>query len=181
KHLSLGRFAWMSGEGVFYAIIMRLLAGYAVAYLLAWVSLQGHGMFALMKAAPALSSSVAAVGDSAQLGARVSGAIMSLGAGFYEEMVFRVLIFGAGGALILFLFNITTKFFRFWFKIGWAVAAACVFSGWHYVGDMGEVFELSTFAFRTVCGLVFTAIYHLRGFAPAVWTHALYDLWVLAF
>jgi len=30
-----------------------------------------------------------------------------------------------------------------------------------------------------VCGLAFTGIFVLRGFGPAVWTHALYDIWVL--
>jgi hypothetical protein len=65
-------------------------------------------------------------------------------------------------------------------RIGWAVACACLFSGWHYVGELGESFDLMTFVFRGVCGLVFTLIYHFRGFAPAVWTHALYDIWVLA-
>ena len=31
----------------------------------------------------------------------------------------------------------------------------------------------------TVCGLVFTLIYVTRGFAPVVWTHVVYDLWVM--
>jgi hypothetical protein len=30
-----------------------------------------------------------------------------------------------------------------------------------------------------MCGLAFTLIYAFRGFAPAVWTHAIYDIWVL--
>ena len=40
-------------------------------------------------------------------------------------------------------------------------------------------FVLQTFVFRAVCGLILTAIYAFRGFAPAVWTHALYDVWVM--
>jgi hypothetical protein len=48
------------------------------------------------------------------------------------------------------------------------------------VGELGESFDMMTFVFRGVCGLVFTLIYQFRGFAPAVWTHALYDIWVLA-
>ena len=62
-----------------------------------------------------------------------------------------------------------------------AALAAAVFSGWHYFGQFGEPFELRSFLFRWVCGVVFTLIYVFRGFAPVVWTHALYDIWVLAF
>lgn len=180
KHLEWDRFAWTGSEGILYAVVMRILAGYAVANLLQWVA-ANPGMIGLMSAAPALSSSVEAAGSSLSLGTRFSGAIMSLGAGFYEELVFRVGIYGAGIALLLFLFNITSAVKKLTFRLVWAVGAACIFSGWHYVGDMGESFDLTTFSFRAICGLVFTLIYHFRGFAPAVWTHALYDLWVLAF
>jgi hypothetical protein len=62
---------------------------------------------------------------------------------------------------------------------GWAVVAASVFAGWHYVGALGDPWSLQTFVFRAVCGLVLTAIFAFRGFAPAVWTHALYDVWVM--
>ena len=63
----------------------------------------------------------------------------------------------------------------------WAFVAALVFSAWHYVGPFGDDFELKSFVFRWVCGLVFTLIYAFRGFAPAVWTHVIYDVWVLVF
>jgi hypothetical protein len=55
-----------------------------------------------------------------------------------------------------------------------------VFSGWHYVGALGDTFDAKSFVFRWVCGMVFTAIYAFRGFAPAVWTHTIYDVWVMA-
>ena len=63
--------------------------------------------------------------------------------------------------------------------MAWAIASAVVFSGWHYVGPLSDPFHVQTFVFRAVCGLVLTAIYGFRGFAPAVWTHALYDVWVM--
>src|SRR5664279_4954254 len=50
---------------------------------------------------------------------------------------------------------------------------------WHHVGHFGEPFTVQAFVFRWVSGLVFTAIFAWRGFAPAVWTHALSDHWVL--
>ena len=61
----------------------------------------------------------------------------------------------------------------------WAIAGVALFSGWHYTGSLGDAFHLETFVFRVVCGLVLTVIFAFRGFAPAVWTHALYDLWAM--
>jgi hypothetical protein len=68
---------------------------------------------------------------------------------------------------------------RWGITVGWAVLSAMLFSAWHYIGELGDPFEWRTFMFRWVCGLFFTAIYSFRGFAPAVWTHTLYDAWVL--
>lgn len=174
------RFAWMGSEGVFYAIVMRVLAGFLALRLFQALVPLGGGV-SLMQRAPALSSAVERAAESLDLGSRFSGAVMSLGAGFYEELTFRVLVYGGGVALLLFLFNVTSAVKKFLFRLVWAVLAACIFSGWHYVGALSDAFDLATFSFRAICGLVFTLIYQFRGFAPAVWTHALYDLWVLAF
>lgn len=102
-----------------------------------------------------------------------SGLIMSLGAGFYEEVAFRVGLFGLGVKLLAPL-----KPNPRWFvPVLWGLIAAAIFSGWHYWGPMS--FTLESFVFRWVCGIVLTLIYSYRGFATAVWTHALYDIWVL--
>jgi hypothetical protein len=147
------RFAWIAIEGVLYATMMRFVAAYVVGRL--------H-----------LGGGVAD---------RFAGFVMSLGAGFYEEVAFRVVLFGVGVKLVLLLFATIDPLKRTLLSFGWAVACAAVFSGWHYVGALGDPFEMRSFVFRLVCGLVFTAIYAFRGFAPAVWTHALYDIWVLVF
>ncbi len=180
RQLQMDKFAWIGTEGIAYALLMRLLAGYAVAHLLSMVTTEA-GLVGLMNAAPALSSSVEAATASTAVNERLAGAIMSMGAGFYEELVFRVGFYGVGAGLLLLLFNVTSSMMKLFYRIGWAILCACVFSGWHYFGEMGDTFELTTFLFRGVCGLVFTVIYQFRGFAPAVWTHALYDIWVLAF
>ncbi len=181
KHLQVHRFLWMGTEGVVYALGMRLLAGYAVARLVLALGAVDLSIIGLMNAAPALSSVAEQASTASALGDRLAGAVMSLGAGFYEEAVFRVGLYGAGAALVVFLFNVTSAAYKLMFRLGWALVIACVFSGWHYVGDLSDAFDLTTFSFRAVCGLVFTLIYEFRGFAPAVWTHALYDLWVLSF
>ena len=63
--------------------------------------------------------------------------------------------------------------------IVWALVCAAIFSGVHYVGALGDPFEVKSFVFRFVLGFLLTIIYSLRGFAVAVWAHAFYDIWVL--
>lgn len=144
------RFVWVAAEGVVYAIAMRLVAGWVVGK----IFLGGIS------------------------GGWFSGLVMSMGAGLYEEIAFRVVLFGLGLKLLK---NVAwmVPMPRMWLGLGWAIISAIIFSGWHYVGEFGDPFEPKSFVFRAVCGLVFTLIYHYRGFAPAVWTHALYDVWVL--
>jgi len=63
----------------------------------------------------------------------------------------------------------------------WACVCAVIFSGVHYVGPLSDSFKLTSFTFRAVLGLALTLIFATRGFAAAVWTHAIYDVWVLVF
>jgi hypothetical protein len=150
--LSWPKFALIAVEGTLYAFLMRVAGSYVVGSLrLAPPGGEPFGAF--------------------------PGLIMSLGAGFYEEIAFRVGLFGLGALVIKGLYGKT--FNGAVLTVVWAVVAAAVFSGWHYVGALGDPFNLQSFVFRAVCGLVLTAIYHFRGFAPAVWTHALYDVWVM--
>jgi len=163
QELRWQRFLLVASEGVLYAFAVRLLASYVVGKL----RLQG-GMITEVPLPPTL-------------GDRIAGGVLSLGAGFYEEIAFRVLLFGLGAYLLrIFAEPIPVMTSRL-LTIGWAVVAAAAFSGWHYVGSFGDPFELRSFVFRWVCGLIFTAIYAFRGFAPVVWTHAIYDVWVLSF
>jgi hypothetical protein len=118
-----------------------------------------------------------------------AGLVMSLGAGFYEELAFRVVLFGLGAKLWVALLarervGLVNRAPRLSLKalaimVGWGVAGAAAFSGMHYVGPLADPFELKSFVARGVLGLALTLVYATRGFAAAVWTHALYDVWVL--
>jgi len=153
RSLHWDRFLMVGVEGVVYAIVMRLAATYVVGNMALAQGVEGA----------------------------FPGLVMSLGAGFYEEIAFRVVLFGLGARLLTFLFPIPVPMKRSLLKVVWAAVAAAVFSGWHYVGALGDDFDAASFVFRFVCGLVFTVIYAFRGFAPAVWTHTIYDVWVLVF
>jgi hypothetical protein len=118
-----------------------------------------------------------------------TGVVMALGAGFYEELAFRVLLFGLGAKLLVWLLvrqrvGLVGETQRLGFgaiaiMIVWAIASAAIFSGMHYLGPLGDRFDARSFVARAVLGLALTLVYASRGFAAAVWTHALYDVWVL--
>jgi membrane protease YdiL (CAAX protease family) len=101
--------------------------------------------------------------------------MISLGAGLYEELLFRVILVSA-------LVWLAKK------ALGWGpvasglfatMAGALIFSAFHYVGPFGDKLELGSFAFRAVAGLAFSALYLVRGFGITAWTHALYDVLLL--
>lgn len=101
--------------------------------------------------------------------------MLSLGAGLYEELLFRVLLVGSLAWLG-----------RRW--LGWrpliaglvaVLVGAVIFSLFHYVGPYGDPFQLYSFVFRTIAGLAFSALYLLRGFGITAWTHAMYDAFLL--
>ena len=101
--------------------------------------------------------------------------MLSLGAGIYEELLFRVVLVGllAWGAKKL---------------LGWrplvagiaaTVLGAFIFSAFHYIGPFGDRFDVYSFVFRAIAGLFFSGLYLLRGFGITAWTHALYDVFLL--
>ncbi len=153
--LRSSRFVFVGIEGVAYAIAMRMAGQYVVGKL-------------------ALAGVAAPEGQ-------FSAIVMSLGAGFYEEIAFRVGLFGLGLRVILSMLGAVPRFKRTLISAAWAAFGALAFSSWHYFGEYGDAFELRSFVFRAVCGFAFTLIYAFRGFAPAVWTHTIYDAWVLIF
>jgi hypothetical protein len=101
--------------------------------------------------------------------------MLSLGAGIYEELLFRVVL------VSLFAWVARRVF-------GWrplaagttaTLAGAVVFSAFHYIGPYGDAWELYSFVFRTIAGVFFSALYLTRGFGITAWTHALYDVFLL--
>jgi hypothetical protein len=158
--LRLARFVGIILEAMVYAVAMRVVANAVVGRL---------------RLDATASDALASV-----TGSPFAGIVLSMGAGFYEELAFRVGLFAVLGRLVWLAFVANPLPVTKWiFWLAWAVMCAALFSAWHHVGRFGEPFVLQAFVFRWVSGVVFTAIFALRGFAPAVWTHTLYDVWVL--
>lgn len=171
------KFAQMAIEGAVYAFAMAVVGSRVVN------AVFGHAALATVTDKLAMSGNPATAGP-------FVGFVMSLGAGFYEELMFRVIVFGCGLKLLLLIFaNQKLGLFgpdqrRWSFKgvliaLVWACVAAGLFSGVHYIGSLADTFAMPSFVYRFVLGLVLTLIFVTRGFAVAVWTHALYDVWVL--
>ena len=99
---------------------------------------------------------------------------LSVGAGLFEEIIFRVILFNL---LFLLLSPLLKK------KVAAAIfsvlLASFLFSLSHYVGTMADTWQLYSFMFRWAAGLLFSVLYFVRGFAITAYTHALYDIWVL--
>lgn len=99
---------------------------------------------------------------------------LSIGAGLYEELVFRVIL--VGGMFLVLQKLMPDR------RVAYAVAAvvgALIFSGVHYIGSLGDPFTLASFTYRFLFGLALNGVFLLRGFAVAAWTHALYDVLVV--
>lgn len=97
--------------------------------------------------------------------------VLSIGAGIYEELVFRVLLVGG-----LFGIFVSSGLPRTRAGAFAAIVAALVFSAFHYIGPYGDPWAVPSFLFRFLAGLAFSLLFLLRGFGIAAWTHALYDV-----
>jgi CAAX prenyl protease-like protein len=101
--------------------------------------------------------------------------MLSIGAGIYEELLFRVVLVGLlawGATKLLGLRPLPAG-------VAATVLGALIFSAFHYVGPFGDRFEIYSFVFRTIAGLFFSGLYLIRGFGITAWTHALYDVFLL--
>jgi membrane protease YdiL (CAAX protease family) len=160
-HLRLELLAPMVLESVVYAVLMGIVI-----------------LFVLKSATPFLAALAEALKPSAAAGAYgdlapLEKLTLSAGAGFYEELVFRLVLLGGTRWLMVRTLGLGPV-------AGWVFAVlgtSIVFSLVHYLGD--ESFELYSFFFRTLAGLYFATIYAVRGFAVAAWTHAIYDVIVM--
>ncbi len=96
-----------------------------------------------------------------------------IGAGIYEEVLFRLGLFS-----LLFYVMRMLLLPKIVAVLLAALASALFFSAAHHFGSAGEPMETTKFLFRTVAGLLFTAIYLIRGLGIAAGAHAGYNILV---
>jgi hypothetical protein len=144
--IRLGVLLWMLAESLVYSVVFGALVG---------------ALTRLLLAQPLPLS------RSAQI-------LVSLGAGIYEEFVFRVLLLGA----LVFLLH---RLLHLQQLVAYGLAAglsALLFAAFHYIGPFGDPLHLPSFVFRLIAGLILTGLYLARGYGITAYTHSLYDLWI---
>ncbi|MEX0747957.1 MAG: CPBP family glutamic-type intramembrane protease [Rhodothermales bacterium] len=157
-------FAWMILESAVYAVLVAIIVSGLVGAVLTLTLQDG------------LLSHAAAMAPFGKLQQAVSSSLrlqvaLSVGAGVYEELVFRVLL--VGGLYLLFRKLLTRRGHAY---LAAALLGALIFSYVHYLGPLGDAFTIGSFLFRFFFGLVLNILFLLRGFGIAAWTHALYDI-----
>ncbi|HVU65192.1 MAG TPA: CPBP family intramembrane glutamic endopeptidase [Phycisphaerales bacterium] len=94
---------------------------------------------------------------------------IAVGAGLYEEMLFRLV----GLALLHFILVDLIGIKPFWGHPAAILVAALAFAAYHQNQTSME------FLFKMIAGIYFGTVYMMRGFGIVVATHALYDILVL--
>jgi len=159
-HVELRALGPVMGESAIWSLVLLVSVGWLTAQVVggAWGT---FGSVELLQIGPRTLGPVERV-------------VMASGAGFHEELVFRVLLFGGGAAALERWAGLSPV------RAGVvaALGSSLLFSAVHYVGSLGDAFTVSSFTFRFFMGVAFAALYRFRGLAVAVYTHTLYDLLV---
>lgn len=96
-----------------------------------------------------------------------------LGAGIYEETLFRLGLF----SLLCWLFLLGDFSILVTLNLA-AVTSALLFAGAHHIGPAAESFHWAIFLFRVIAGFYFAWLFQVRGFGVAVGAHTGYDILV---
>jgi hypothetical protein len=111
------------------------------------------------------------------IGLTVPSVISSIGAGVHEELVFRL---GAIAAILSVSRGLEVRIGRRLTVALAVIASSLAFAAAHHLGAHGEPWTAHAFAFRTLAGIAFGAIFWFRSLAHVVYAHVLYDVLVAA-
>lgn len=105
----------------------------------------------------------------------VSEAVLSVGAGIYEELVFRLILISLGCLILIDILHLPMT--------GSLIFAVMISSGLfaahHYLPFGRDTYNTASFAFRAAAGIYLAGIFVMRGFGVAAGCHILYDLAVV--
>lgn len=100
---------------------------------------------------------------------------LAIGAGIYEEFLFRVVLI----TMISSILNMIFKWSKNNISIIAIIISAGIFSAFHFLGEFGDFFTFKVFMVRFLAGIFLGILYLLRGFGITAWSHSIYDLIIL--
>jgi len=104
--------------------------------------------------------------------------VTGIGAGIYEELVFRLILI----CLLMLLFQDLLQLNHKNSIILSVLVSAALFSAYHHIDFFSgqlyktDPFNWTKFVFRTIAGIYFAALFAIRGFGITAGTHAFYDV-----
>ena len=104
--------------------------------------------------------------------ARIDAIAMGVGAGIYEELVFRLALV----SLIVIVGTDLLRLDRASVAIAAILLSSLAFAAHHHPPIGGEPFEMVSFAFRTIAGIYLALVFWYRGYGPAAGCHAAYNV-----
>jgi hypothetical protein len=102
-----------------------------------------------------------------------NNAVLSLGAGIYEEFIFRFALMTLITMLVADLLGVHKSLSN----LLMVATSAVLFSLYHYLG--AEAFQLRSFVFRTAAGIYFAVLFLTRGFGVTAGCHIAYDIIII--
>jgi membrane protease YdiL (CAAX protease family) len=117
-------------------------------------------------------------GSAAASHSLMANIVTGVGAGIYEEMVFRLILI----CLLMVFFQDLIGLSHSNAIVSSVLISAALFSAHHHIvvldGQLGRsaAFNWTEFSFRTMAGVYFAALFALRGFGITAGTHAFYDI-----
>lgn len=139
-----------------------------VAWLYAESALWAVPLLALSRAFALGATSGGAVGTWSDL-------VLCVGAGIYEELVFRLILV----CVLVMVFHDVMGWSGGWTTLGAVVISAALFAAHHHPPVGGEPFEVGRFAFRMAAGCFLGGLFVYRGYGVAAGTHVAYNLLVV--
>ena len=155
--IDLGRLGWMAIESVV-------------------LSLPLFALGALVNSSKSFAASAAA--QHTDSSGYLANIVTSIGAGIYEELVFRLILIG----LIIVLLEDVLKVRSSIAGIFAIIASAALFAAHHYIGVQNgkiatlEEFKMGSFIFRMAAGIYFAIIFRYRGYGVTAGTHSAYNI-----
>ena len=126
-----------------------------------------------------IAAPAAAATSSGGIDAVLQPALIAVGAGVYEEFVFRMVLI----SLVVLVFSDVMGLRKDWVVVAAVVCGAALFSLCHFTSQQTfgpDPFAWGKFIFLAVAGVLWGGLFLCRGFAVAVGCHVVWDLYVFA-